>query len=133
MENFDRIENLASQVVSSYQDERTSKDRMLAFFDLIPDLLCIAKRDGFFEWVNKAWEKNLGWTFDEMLSRPWLEFVHPDDRDATIEAASQMNEGNLDKFSNRYLTKAGDYRRLSWITLRWNGGGRAHCIAKLTD
>ena len=133
MSDLDKIEGLAQQVVSSYQDEQTSKGRMLAFFDLIPDLLCIAKRDGFFEWVNKAWTENLGWTFDEMISRPWIEFVHPEDRDATIEAANQMNNSDVKNFSNRYLTKSGDYRKLSWIALRWNGGGRTHCIAKLTD
>jgi two-component system sensor histidine kinase/response regulator len=58
------------------------------FFTLSPDLLCIADFDGRFILLNPAWEKTLGFSTEELLSRPYLDFVHPDDRERTfLEAA----------------------------------------------
>lgn len=132
MENS-AIETLASQVAEQYRNEQAAKERLHQFFDLLDDLLCIANRNGIFEWVNKAWTRELGWTFEELTSEPWLDFVHPDDVPATIDAAARMEIGSIKNFSNRYITKSGEYRRLNWTTLKWNGGGYAICIARIID
>jgi len=86
------------------------------FFSLSIDLLCIAGFDGYFKLVSPSWEATLGWSVDEMLSRPFEEFLHPDDRQPTADTyAVQMAEGrDVIEFENRYRCKDGSYRRLLW-------------------
>jgi two-component system, sensor histidine kinase and response regulator len=103
------------------------------FFSLIPDLACIAHADGYFKKVNPAWEKTLGYTAEEVLNTPFLEFVHPDDRERTAsEAARQNRLYRTSQFVNRYRTKSGSYRTLEWTTTfnrdEWTRFGIAHDI-----
>ena len=51
------------------------------------DMLCIAGTDGYFKRVNPAWENTLGFTRDELLARPYVDFIHPDDREETSARA----------------------------------------------
>ena len=84
-------------------------------FELTRDLLCTATFDGRFVHVNGAWEDCLGWTREELTARPFLDFVHPDDRARTeAEAARAFDgEGSL-RFTNRYATKDGRWRSIEW-------------------
>lgn len=86
--------------------------------ELSLDLIATASFDGFFTRVNPAFTRTLGWTAEELLSRPLLEFVHPDDRDPTMKAiADQTLAGQeIFNFQNRYLTKDGSYRWLEWTS-----------------
>jgi PAS domain S-box-containing protein len=85
------------------------------FFSVSLDLLCIA-RGGDFVRVNPAWERLLGWTPAELVGRPYLDFVHPADRDETAESASQLAEGkDVVGFTNRYRARDGSWRSLEWI------------------
>ena len=85
------------------------------FFAMSLDLLCIVGLDGFFKRLNPLWSAILGWTDEELVSKPWLDFVHPDDRGATAGAGSQLNEGaSVISFTNRYVCKDGSYRWLEW-------------------
>ena len=59
-------------------------DELLHFFNESVDLLCIAGSDGRFKRLNPAWQPALGWTLEELLARPFLDFVHPDDQPATL-------------------------------------------------
>ncbi len=85
------------------------------FFELSPDLLCVADFDGYFHRLNPAWEKTLGFTNEELMAKPVREFVHPDDhvRNAT-ERARQFTGGKTVNFENRYRCKNGTYRWLRW-------------------
>lgn len=84
-------------------------------FNLSLDLLCIAGFDGRFRQVNPAWTKALGWSTDELLATPWLDLVHPEDRDTTRTATEQLSEGTpIIDFENRYLCKDGSHRLLAW-------------------
>ena len=79
------------------------------------DLLCIAGLDGYFKRVNPAWTRVLGWSEDELMSRPVADFVHPDDRERTLVARQNLAAGQpLRALENRYLCKDGSYRWLSW-------------------
>lgn len=86
------------------------------FFSLSLDLLCISSAKGHFTRVNPAWETTLGWTMAELTTRPFLDFVHPDDIDKTMAAVEQQmlrGEAVL-SFVNRYRCRDGSYRWLQW-------------------
>ncbi len=84
-------------------------------FNLSLDLLAIASFDGYLERVNSAWTRCLGWSDQELTSRPWLSFVHPDDHATTVRAGHDLSQGHeVREFENRYLCNDGTYRWLSW-------------------
>jgi len=85
------------------------------FIDLSPDLFCIADARGYFRNVNPVWEKVLGYTAEELTSRPFMDFVHPDDRPSTEFEKSSLLSGEATLgFENRYRCKDGSYKWLSW-------------------
>ncbi|MCH7782884.1 PAS domain S-box protein [candidate division KSB1 bacterium] len=79
------------------------------------DLECVADFDGNLNLLNPAWRKTLGWTKKELRSKPFFDFVHPDDRELTIEAVKGLRKGkHLITFENRFLCKDRSYKWLSW-------------------
>ncbi len=85
------------------------------FFSISSDLLCIASTDGYFKRLNPAWEGVLGYTVDEILAKPYMELIHPDDREATVAEVERQLKGSATlAFVNRYRAKDGSYRTLSW-------------------
>ena len=85
------------------------------FMELSVDMFCIAGFDGFFKKVNPAFERTLGFTHKELVSRPYLEFVHPEDRSPTSVEANRLEKRQTTfAFANRYLCKDGSYRWLMW-------------------
>lgn len=88
------------------------------FFDLSPDLLCVAGYDGYFKKINPAVSKTLGYTNEELMSRPINSFVHPDDRNITHDKRESIKKNNpLLNFENRYLTKNSEVVWLSWTSM----------------
>jgi PAS domain S-box-containing protein len=84
-------------------------------FDLSVDLLCVAGLDGYFKRVNPAFEHTLGYGAAELLSRPLLEFVHPDDRERTAKMLGALREGrHIADFENRFVRADGVVRWLQW-------------------
>jgi hypothetical protein len=85
------------------------------FFELSHDLVCVAGFDGRFRDVNPAWERTLGFRREELTAVPFLDFVHPDDREATIRETQCLAEGGETlSFENRYRDRDGGYRWLRW-------------------
>jgi PAS domain S-box-containing protein len=85
------------------------------FFELSIDMLCCLDYSGHFKRINPAWERALGYTIDELRSRPFIEFVHPDDRERTLEQNRKVRAGDHAlSFENRYVCKDGSYRWLLW-------------------
>lgn len=100
------------------------------FADLSLNLLCIAGTDGYFKYLNPAWETMLGYTREELFSRPYIEFVHPDDRSATVSEAAQVASGRSTlSFENRYRCKDGSYRWLLWSAIVRAEKGVIYCVA----
>ncbi|HKP59575.1 MAG TPA: ATP-binding protein [Polyangiales bacterium] len=96
---------------------------MEQYFALNLGLLCTARRDSnTFDNLNPAWERTLGWTIEELTSRSFMEFVHPEDLERTIELISSMDEGHAAiNFENRYLHKNGSWVWLSWVGVLRDG------------
>ena len=85
------------------------------FFDLSIDMLTIAHFSGYFKRLNPAWERTLGFSRQELLSMPMFDFVHPDDRERTLEQNRIVRAGGQALgFENRYRCKDGSYRWLLW-------------------
>jgi PAS domain S-box-containing protein len=85
------------------------------FMDLSVDLFCVAGFDGFFKNLNPSFEKTLGFTTKELMAKPYLEFIHPDDRPATVVEKDGLEQGKVTfAFENRYLCKDGSYKWLLW-------------------
>ncbi len=100
---------LISRNISNVEEER---ERL---FNLSIDMLCVAGFDGFLKQINPAWTKTLGWTEQEMLDTPFLDLVHPDDRERTVSVLSTLAESRpVFGFENRYRCADGTYRWLSW-------------------
>jgi len=107
--------------VAVYVELKLQRERLDAeakrnrFFSLSLDLLSIVGLDGYFRQLNPSWERTLGYTNEELTSRPFREFVHPDDHEATLAAMRKLAAGELViRFENRYRAKDGSYRWLEW-------------------
>src|SRR5262249_25622658 len=83
-------------------------------FDLSPDLICVADFNGLFRRVNRAFERALGWTQEELEGRPFRELIHPDDLERTLaEFLRLMTTGQPTlSFENRYRRADGHFVRL---------------------
>ncbi len=103
--------------IGMFIDRRRAQEQLDRFFTLSLDMFCIAGFDGYFKRVNPAWTRWLGHTEQEMISKPYMDFVHPDDRDRTAAEANKLSEGHkVIYFENRYLHKDGTYRWLLWAS-----------------
>jgi len=101
--------------VSVDKPHKSAREEYERLFNFSIDMLCIAGFDGYFKKLNPSWEKTLGWTNEELLSKPYLDFVHTQDRESTINAARGLEDGKLAvTFENRYLCKDGSYKWVSW-------------------
>jgi serine/threonine-protein kinase len=119
VEPGDRFRDAAevSAAVTAYLEanlQRAERD-LVRFFDLSLDLFCVAGLDGFFRRVNVNFSRVLGYTENELRSRPFLEFVHPDDHKNTTGAMEILLRGQpVIRFINRYRNSQGAYRRFEW-------------------
>ena len=85
------------------------------FFAVSIDMLCFLDFNGYFKRLNPAWERTLGFTRQELQSKPFIEFVHPDDRQRTLDQNVKVKGGGQAlSFENRYLCKDGSYKWLLW-------------------
>ena len=101
------------------------------FFALSLDLLCISGLDGYFKRVNPSWTRVLGWTEEELLSRPVVEFMHPEDRERTLQARARLAQGiPVRGLENRYLCKDGSHRWLSWQSSLHREDGLVFAVAR---
>ena len=99
----------------SIRERRLIENEVDQLFDLSLDLFCIAGFDGYFKRVNPSWEQTLGISKEELLSRPYIDFVHPDDREATLGEAKKIGEGAVTfSFENRFRCADGTYCWLLW-------------------
>ncbi len=86
-----------------------------SFFNLSLDMLCIAGMDGYFKHANPAFSHTLGWTTEQLLQAPFLEFIHPEDVQRTTDEVEHLSQGRPTiSFRNRYRTSDGTYKHMHW-------------------
>lgn len=106
---------LAIAFVSDVTRRKQLEQERNQFFNLSADLNCIAGLDGYFKQINQSFQRLLGWSDEEMLSRRFVEFVHPEDRPAVEANLEGLAAGRaVEQFVTRYRCKDGSYRWLSW-------------------
>jgi len=92
-----------------------AKAELDRLFTLTPDLIVVAGYDGYLKRVNPAFEQRLGYSEEEALARPYIEFVHPDDRARTEAETSRLRKGaSTEPFEIRYLCKDRSHRWIEW-------------------
>lgn len=116
-----------SRALAAWQTAGKDRDHLFA---LSIDMFAIAGFDGIFKTLNPAWEE-AGFSAADLTSRPYLEFIHPDDRAATIAEAGKLAQGaRTISFHNRYQCKDGSYRWLDWTAVPVQEEELIYCVAR---
>jgi PAS domain S-box-containing protein len=104
---------------------------MERFFEITLDMLCVAGMDGYFKIINPAFEHNLGYSLEELKERPFLDFVHPEDRPATLKEMEKLGQGEVTlSFENRYRCKNGTYKWFAWTSYPDLKEGLLYAVAR---
>jgi PAS domain S-box-containing protein len=124
-----------SVVASGNARRRKAERDAQLIFDHSLDLLCIAGLDGYYKRVNPAAVRTLGYSEEELMSRPFLDFVHPADLGASIEVVEELARGEkVVQFENRIVCRDGSVRWLQWDTQALLEEGLLFCAARdVTD
>jgi PAS domain S-box-containing protein len=105
-------------------------DALKTFFDISPDMLCVADSDGYFRIVNPAFENLLGYTRQVLFATPCIEFVHPEDKASTLAATESNTREPFTRFENRYRCRNGSYKWLAWTVVPASGEGLIYAMAR---
>jgi PAS domain S-box-containing protein len=101
--------------VRSEEERLAALEQVESFFDVALDLLCIADHHGRFVKLNPSWSDVLGYPLEELVGRPYVQLVHPDDVDATVRAMNELGaQKEIVGFVNRYRHRDGSYRYIEW-------------------
>ena len=129
--NVTRKKLKQSSIEATLLSLRLKSKQLEDLFNLSQDLITIANSEGYFTKLNPQWSKTLGYTEMELMDRPYLTFVHPDDQNDTVEeAAKQLNGITIFNFRNRYLTKTGEIIWFDWNATALDHTGEVFAIAR---
>lgn len=124
---------VVARELSAYQEsalERAEND-LSRFFELSLDLFCIAGLDGYFRRINSNFSRLLGHADHDLLSRPFLDFVHVQDRPKTIQQMERLKQGQpVVRFRNRYRNANGDFVKLEWTAKAVEGENTIFAVAR---
>lgn len=116
----DHLRNSTSELSQQLDELTAVRDEWEWFFENSLEMLCIAGVDGYFKRVNPAFARTLGYSVEELLSRPFVDLVHPDDAENTRKELDDLVHGiDSVSFENRYRDAEGNWRWILW-----------HCPAK---
>jgi PAS domain S-box-containing protein len=122
---------LNRELAGQAAESKKAREELDRFFMLSVDLLCIAGEDGYFKRLNPSWEKVLGYSVQELLAVPYVQFIHPDDVDSTVKEAEGLSKGrSAIAFTNRYRCNDGSYRWFEWNATPVIDGGIIFAMAR---
>jgi PAS domain S-box-containing protein len=113
------LQVLGKEVVAQIVARKNHADLLeyKKLFDLSIDMICVAGLDGYFKKVNNAFSEILGWSNTEILSKPFFDFIHPDDIQGTQQEMEKLGQGiRTINFTNRFVKKDGGYVYLDWVS-----------------
>ena len=114
--------------VTELKQTQQERDR---FFNISLDLLCIAGFDGYFKRLNPAWSNLLGYSRAQLMAKPFLELLHPEDEAITLAKLEELKNGNpVINLENRYLCRDGTYKWLSWTASPFAEEGLIYAVAR---
>ena len=125
------LEKSETKRLSAEQAGKKADEERNRILKLSYDLICIAGMDGYFKYVNPAWERTLGYTSEELLSKPFLDFIHPDDHNINDAEVEKLSKGEQTiGFENRYIHKDGSVRTISWTATPLEEEKQIYCIGR---
>src|SRR6266508_501377 len=110
---------LVSSAIRDITERKRAEEELESFFRLSLDMLAVADFDGYFKRLNPVWERVLGWSREQLLARPYLDFVHPEDREATLYAAARdvtekrLAEEEIEKLNRELKRRVGELASLN--------------------
>ena len=135
LEREDEVGLLArtfDQMAGALEDQVGLLSEFRRFFEVSLDMMCIASIDGYFKKVNPAFVRELGWPEEELLRRPFIALVHPEDVAATEAEVEKLAGGTPTiSFENRFLCMDGSYKTLRWNAFPEEETGRLYALARV--
>ena len=114
-----------------FSNKIISIDELWRFFNLSSSLFCIAGDDGCFKHINPAFNHLLGFDEEELVSRPYEDFIHPDDKATSKKKINELKNGKpVTSFQNRVIMYHGHYKWFSWTAFLPNANGDIYAIGQ---
>ena len=131
-DEYEAVAEAFNRTLDSLQAAMEAERELERLFDLSLDMLCVADFTGRFVRVNTAFERVLGYTREEMVSRPFADFIHPEDREVTEGEMRKYRESGKPsvEFENRYRHKDGSWKTISWNAVPVQETGRVYAAAR---
>lgn len=112
-------------------EQKKLEEERNRLFNFSVDMLCIATFDGFLKQINPAWTKTLGWSEADLMNRPFIDLLHPDDKKECITMLERLSYGEtVQLFENRVRCKDGSFRWISWNSFPLPLEGLAFAVAR---
>ena len=119
---IDQIKAVQLQLENTLTELKSKETEINNFFQLSVEMLSMSSFDGYFRRINPSFTRILGYSNEELLSRPFIDFVHPDDVEATLQEVQGLIEGHdTIGFENRYRCQDGSYRWFKWMAISHQG------------
>ncbi len=120
--DINKAKEVQLELENALTEVESKENEINNFFQLSLEIMCVANIDGYFKRINPSFERILGYKTHTFLTQPFISFVHPDDREATVKAVQDLSEGKeLIGFENRYRCQDGSYRWFKWMAAAYRG------------
>ena len=129
--SYEELQKRVQELEAAEAQQFSQNKALERLFNLSLDMLCVADLDGHFRIVNTAFETTLGHSRQVLLDTPFIDFVHPNDKAATLEAVERLATGeSIAYFENRNRCDDGSYKWIAWTSVPMPEEGFLYCVAR---